>query len=167
LLLVLGEREQCATCNRAIFSIPLFRLRGLDDLRALVCPHCATTLRSYWMPRGKDVQGVLNSAFIDFEIVVESVVTLARGSMALQLLPEEVETTTAKQFKQRIHADIFKRNDMAIALEQLLLEQHGKPVPDRKGLGDLDGLDFTLKLRDANEADTLELLKHRIRTRWE
>lgn len=169
LLLVLGEREQCPTCEHETFLIPLFRLRGLDDLRALVCPDCTTTLRSYWMPRGKDVQGVLNSAFIDFEIVVESVVTLARGSVALQLLPEEIETMTVKQLKQRIHADIFKRNEMDIALEQIVLEQHGEPIGDRKALGDLDSVAFTLRFKNSarNEADVLELLKHRIRTRWD
>jgi hypothetical protein len=170
LLLVLGEREHCATCEREIFSIPLFRLRGLDDLRALVCPHCATTLRSYWMPRGKDVQGVLNSAFLDFEIVTESVVTLGRGSVALQLLPEEWETMCARELKQRIYADIFRRNDMALTLEQLALEQNGEAIADEVALADLDARDFTLRLREGaplGEADTLELLKHRIRTRWE
>ena len=40
----------------------------LDDLRSLVCPECGHTQKSYWMPKGKDVQAILNDAFLELEV---------------------------------------------------------------------------------------------------
>ena len=54
-LSVLDERITCSACEREVFGVPLFRTRGLDDLRSLVCPECGHTQKSYWMPKGKDV----------------------------------------------------------------------------------------------------------------
>src|SRR5262249_30843576 len=67
-LSVLGERVRCEHCQRDVFAIPLFKTRGLDDLRASVCPDCGEAMRSYWMPKGKDVQAVLNDAFLDLDV---------------------------------------------------------------------------------------------------
>ncbi len=170
LLLVLGEREACSTCRRDVFTIPLYRLRGLDDLRGLACPRCSKTLRSYWMPKGKDVQSVLNTAFLDFEIVVEANVHIGRGAVAMQFLSEEIDTLSIGDLKQRIHSDIFVRNAFEIERDQITLCHLEQPQSDQRPLAELPSLDVRVRFSEGaphSEADTLELLKHRIRTRWQ
>jgi len=166
---VLGEREKCPECRRDIFSVPLFRTHGLDDLRAFVCPRCGHTLRSYWMPKGKDVQAVLNAAFLDFELVSEWSFQLGRDSFGTQLLPLQVEAMKVGQLKQRVFADVFERYEVELELGHLWLVQGGEPVADDRPLGELESTTFVVELAPESKlrpAEALEVLRHRVRNRF-
>jgi len=80
-----GNTSPCAGCKRDVYVTPLYRTRGLDDLRSSVCPRCGTVHQSYWMPKGKDVQAVLNPTYLDYELVSEWTFELAHLSIAMQL----------------------------------------------------------------------------------
>jgi len=169
-LVRLGEHEECTSCHEHVFTVPLFRTRGLDDLRAIVCPSCGHALRSYWMPIGKDVQAVLNDAFLDLEIISEWSFHIGRGSVALQLLPMQVESMRLVDLKRRVFDDVFARHALELTLEQLELWQDKKRLRDTLPLSEL--LDQTLVLRftadvKQSEADALEIVRHRVRTRFQ
>lgn len=169
-LAVLGEHTSCTGCHAQVFAVPLYRTRGLDDLRASVCPRCGTVLNSYWMPRGKDVQAVLNAAFLDFEIVSEFSFTLGRASIAMQLVPQQVETLTVGDIKKRLVQDIFTRHAIEVAATEVQLHQKGKPVRDGTALHRIETPRFAVRFTaDAklSESDALELVRHRIRTRFQ
>lgn len=168
-LSVLGEKKACAECKKDVFTVPLYRLRGLDALRALVCPHCGTTLHTYWMPRGDDVQAVLNVAFIDFELIHEWSFQLGKASVATQLSQRELEDMTVLDLKKRLVNDVFKRNDVDVTLGQVWLEQDGDKLPDKRALEDLQDRSVTVRFSDdasVSVGDALEVVKHRIRTRF-
>ncbi|MBI3178326.1 MAG: hypothetical protein HYZ27_01615 [Deltaproteobacteria bacterium] len=169
ILAVLGERQVCSSCRESVFGVPLFRTRGLDNLRAHVCPNCGHTLASYWMPRGKDVQAVLNAAYLDFELVSEWTFRLGKGSVAMQLLPVQVEASTAGLLKKRLMGDLFDRYDMGVAIEHVRLHQGKKRIADKTPLAHLVSTRFMVHLSPEaklSEADALEMLRHRIRNRF-
>ncbi len=166
---VLGERETCAACGAEVFAVPLFRTRGLGDLRALVCPRCGQAMRSYWMPKGKDVQAVLNAAFLDFGLVAECSFQLGRGTFGLQLLPEQLDAMRLGELRRRVYDDVFKRNELEVALEHLLLAQEGAPLPDEAPVGELASTPFVIRLAPESplrEGEALEVLRHRVRSRF-
>lgn len=166
---VLGDQETCTKCKRDIFAVPLFRTRGLDNLRALACPACGHFLRSYWMPKGKDVQSVLNAAFLDFELVTEWTFRLGRGSIAMQLLPLHVESMRVGDLKKRFHQDVFARNELEIENSQLIFSQGGTPLKNNRRLDDLTETQFDVGFTDEasmTEVEALEVLRHRVRARF-
>ena len=168
-LSVLGERTVCPTCQEEIFAVPLYRLRGLDDLRASVCPACGATLRSYWMPKGKDVQAILSSAFLDCEIVSEYSFSLGRASIAMQLVPQQVETLKVGDLRQRLIADVFERHTIEIDASQVQLWQGDKEASNRTALVKVEDPHFVVRFGSAagmSESDALEIVRHRIRTRF-
>ncbi|MEP7122047.1 MAG: hypothetical protein ABJE95_14100 [Byssovorax sp.] len=169
-LAVLDERLTCPACAHEIFGVPLMRTRGLDDLRSLVCPDCGHTLKSYWMPKGKDVQAVLNDAFLELELVTEWSLRLAQTSVAIQLVDAQLDVMTVGDLKARLFTDIFERNQLGVARDQASLEQAGAPVDEATPLFDLDDRSFTVTFRaDASVSvpDAVEILRHRIRTRFQ
>ena len=166
---VLGEHTACTGCHEQIFAVPLYRTRGLDDLRASVCPRCGTLLNSYWMPRGKDMQAVLNVAFLDFEIVSEFAFTLGRASIAMQLVPQQVETLSVGDVKKRLVQDVFTRHEIEITPSGVQLFQNNKRVRDSTPLHTLEAPRFEVRFAAGaklSETDALELVRHRIRTRF-
>jgi hypothetical protein len=166
---VLGDRESCTACQKQVFAVPLFKTRGLDDLRALVCPSCGAILRSYWMPKGKDVQAVLNPAFLDFELVTEWAFKISRGSIAMQLLPLQVDDMTVADLRRRLHDDVFRRYDIPVTEAQLRLVRGKKPLPPKTRLASLETQSFRVQFAsdaEVKEADALEMLRHRIRNRF-
>ncbi|MBN1960074.1 MAG: hypothetical protein JW841_03945 [Deltaproteobacteria bacterium] len=166
---ILGDREKCSSCSKNVFTVPLFRTHGLDDLRSLLCPACGHTLRSYWMPKGKDVQAVLNSAFLDFEIIKEWSFHLGRGGFGIQLLPLQADTITVGELKERIFNDIFKRYELEIALEHVFLAQNDEIIDDQQMLIDLDDNTFIILFDDEaklRETDAWELLRYRVSNRF-
>lgn len=166
---VLGERDRCASCKQDIFAVPLFRTHGLDDLRALVCPRCGYTLRSYWMPKGKDVQAVLNAAFLDFEIVCEWSFQLGRGSVGTQLLPLQVESMCVGDLKLRLYEDLFKRYELELEPAHVILAQAAGPLADEVPLAELPDSTFVVQFADEaamRETDAFEVLRHRVRNRF-
>lgn len=166
---VLGERETCAACRAEVFAVPLFRTRGLGDLRALVCPRCGQAMRSYWMPKGKDVQAVLNAAFLDFGIVAECSFQLGRGSFGIQLLPEQLAEMPVGELRRRVFDDLFKRYELEVELEHLLLTQKGAPIADETPAGELESTSFLIRLAPESplrEGEALEVLRHRVRSRF-
>jgi len=168
-LSVLDERVTCSACQSEIFGVPLFRTRGLDDLRSLVCPDCGHTLKSYWMPKGKDVQAILNDAFLDLELVTEWSLRLARTSVAIQLVDAQTEAMTVGDLKARLFVDILDRNSIGVEKSQVTFEQAGSPVADGVPLEEVDERAFTVTFAaDApvSVADAVEILRHRIRTRF-
>ena len=169
-LAVLDERITCPACARESFGVPLLRTRGLDDLRSLVCPECGHTLKSYWMPKGKDVQAILNDAFIELDLVSEWSLRLAQTSVAIQLVDAQVDKMTVGDLKGRLFTDIFDRNHLGVERSQVALEQAGAPVADEVSLLDVDERSFTVTFAaDAGVSvpDAVEILRHRIRTRFQ
>ncbi len=166
---VLGPHERCEGCARDIFAVPLFRTRGLDDLRALVCPRCGHTLRSYWMPKGKDVQAVLNTAFLDFGLVTEWSFQLGRGSFGTQLLPMQAESMRVFELRDRIHHDLFARYELDLKAEELILTRDGTPLNEQALLAELDDQTIVLRLEEDSalrENEAFELLCHRVKNRF-
>lgn len=168
-LSVLDERVTCTACQQEIFGVPLFRTRGLDDLRSLVCPDCGHTLKSYWMPKGKDVQAILNDAFLDLDLVTEWSLRLARTSVAIQLVDAQVEAMTVGDLKARLFVDILDRHTLGVEKSQVTFEQGGVTVAEGAPLREVDERAFTVRFAaDAplSVADAVEILRHRIRTRF-
>lgn len=166
---VLGEYVPCKGCGESVYVVPLYRTRGLDDLRASVCPSCGETHSSYWMPKGKDVQAVLNSAYLDYELVTEWSFELAHLSIATQLLPVQVESYTVGELKKRFCADTFERHGVEVGRAQVQLWQGSKKLSERTPLADLDEQRFLVRFVEGtklDERDALELIRHRIRTRF-
>jgi hypothetical protein len=166
---VLGDHVKCAGCASEIFAVPLYRLRGLDDLRASVCPSCGHVLSSYWMPKGKDVQAVLNAAFLDFEIVSEWRFRLARGSIAMQLVPCQVDAMTVKDLRSRFYDDVFAKNGIEVDKKHVRLAQGRTELSDKTPLAEIEEPAFAVRFDAAaklGEADALEMLRHRIRNRF-
>jgi hypothetical protein len=169
-LAVLDERITCSACASEVFGVPLFRTRGLDDMRSLVCAECGHTLKSYWMPKGKDVQAILNDAFLDLELVTEWSLRLSRTSVAIQLVDAQVEVMTVGDLKARLFADLFVRNNLEIEPIQVALEQAGAPVAEDVPLLDVDERTFTVTFASDAPlaiADAVVILQHRIRTRFQ
>ncbi|HSI04693.1 MAG TPA: hypothetical protein VLC93_09465 [Myxococcota bacterium] len=167
-LTVLGDHVACEACKREVYAVPLYKTRGLDDLRASVCPRCGTTLSSYWMPKGKDVQAVLNPTYLDYELVSEWSFSLAHLSVAMQLLPVQVEKMTVGELKKRFFEDTFERHQIEVTRGQVALYQGDRKVPERTRLAELDERGFTVRFEDTKlrERDALELIRHRIRNRF-
>ena len=165
---VLGERVRCSGCKRDVFAIPLYRTRGLDDLRSSVCPRCGTNQSSYWMPKGKDVQAVLNPTYLDYELVTEWTFELAHLPVCMQLLPIQVEAMTVGDLKKRFHEDTLERHQIEVSRGQLALYQGGRKVPEKTRLADLADRAFVVQFDGAKvrERDALELIRHRIRNRF-
>ncbi|MBC7794107.1 MAG: hypothetical protein H7Z43_10400 [Clostridia bacterium] len=165
---VLGELVHCNGCDREVFSIPLYRTRGLDDLRASICPRCATTHSSYWMPKGKDVQAVLNPTYLDYELVQEWTFELAHLSIGMQLLPVQTEAMTVGDLKKRFYEDTLERHQIEVSRGQLALYQGGGKVPEKTKLAGLSERSFVVQFDGAKlrERDALELIRHRIRNRF-
>lgn len=166
---VLGEREACASCATDVFAVPLFRTHGLDDFRSLVCPLCGATLKSYWMPKGQDVQAVLNDAFLDFELVTEWSFRLGRSSFGVQLLPLQVDELDVGRLKQRVFDDVFRRYQLEIEPKQLRLVQEGAVVSEKTPLSQLTSTSFVITLAESapvREDEALEMVLHRVRNRF-
>lgn len=169
-LAVLGERRRCPGCSDEVFSVPLYRTRGLDNLRANVCPRCAHVLDRYRMPRGDDVQAVLNPSYLDLELVVELSLRLARVSVGMQLLPLELDSLTVGALKQRLFADLLGRYQLGLKRQQIRLLEARVPISDRTPLADLASHSLTIRFTDDSslgELEALELLRHRIRNQFQ
>jgi len=168
-LATLGERTGCPECEEEIFAVPLYRLRGLDDLHASACPRCGHLVRSYFLPRGKDVQSVLNTAFLDLELLSEWSFRMGTASVSLQLLPVQLERMTVGQLKRRFWADVLERHGVPVPVDAVRLLQARRPVQERRKLADLDRREFVLAFGDkagVSVGDALETVRHRIRTRF-
>ncbi len=165
----LGDKSKCDGCGQTVYAVPLFRTRGLDDLRAAVCPSCGHTMRSYWMPRGDDVQSVLNDAFVELEMVTEWSFRIARASIAIQLLPIQVEAMTVGDLKARFHKDVLEKNGVEVSLAQVSLVQGKTAVKEKTPLAELEEQAFSVKLQKGAKvtaAEALELVRYRIRNRF-
>ena len=168
-LATLGERTGCPACQEEVFAVPLYRLRGLDDLHASACPRCGHLVSSYFLPRGKDVQSVLNTAFLDLELLTEWSFRMGPASVSVQLLPVQVERTTVGHLKRRFWADVLERHGVPVPLESVRLLQSRRPVQERRKLADLDRQEFVVAFGEkarVSVADALETVRHRIRTRF-
>ena len=168
-LATLGERTGCPECQREIFAVPLYRLRGLDDLHASACPRCGYLVRSYFLPRGKDVQSVLNTAFLDLELLTEWSFRMGAASVSVQLLPVQLERMTVGQLKRRFWSDVLERHGVPVPLQAVRLLQARRAVPERRKLSDLDRQEFVVSFGDkarVSVTDALETVRHRIRTRF-
>ncbi len=166
---VTGKFTTCTSCDEDIYAVPLYKLRGLDNLHASVCPNCGHTLESYFMPKGEDVQAVLNPTFIEYELVSEWTFRLARASIAVQLVPAQVELMTAGDLKKRLVDDLFTRHELEISRGDVLLLQNEQRVSEKTPLHELIEQNFSVRFHERctlNETDALELIRHRIRNRF-
>ena len=168
-LATLGERTGCPECQREVFAVPLYRLRGLDDLHASACPRCGHLVRSYFLPRGKDVQSVLNTAFLDLELLTEWSFRMGAATVSVQLLPVQLERMTVGQLKRRFWSDVLERHGVPVPLRAVRLLQGRRPVQERRKLADVDRQEFVVSFGEKTRVsvtDALETVKHRIRTRF-
>ncbi len=168
-LSVLGEHGQCNECKRKVYFVPLFRLRGLDDLRARVCPTCGHAQSRYWLPRGEDVQSVLNPSYLDLELLSEWSFQIAHQSIATQLVPVELERLSVGDLKRRFVGEVLERHEIEVPRSQVELHQDGVRVLERTPLAELDSQLFEVRFSsDAEwtERDAVELIRHRVRNRF-
>ncbi|MBI5507550.1 MAG: hypothetical protein HY903_02235 [Deltaproteobacteria bacterium] len=168
-LAVLGEERTCDACRHTGFTVPLFHIRGLDELRANVCPACGAALERYFMPKGKDLQAVLNTAYLDLELVSEWTLRLGRATVAMQLLPAQAETLTVAALKARLCADVLLRHRVEVKARDVSLWQTGAPVPERTALAQFETRTFNVRFArgtSTSVAEAVDLLKHRIRNRF-
>ena len=169
-LRVLGDAVCCAQCEEKVFLVPLFRSSGLDSLRAQVCPACGHTHNRYWLPKGDDVQALLNPAYLELELISEWTLRLGGQRCSTQLLPVEVEQMSLGDLKKRVHGDLFERYEVPVRRGQLELWQEGHRVPEKTPLASID--DRYLEIRfgaksDHDEADVANMIRHRIRHRFD
>ena len=168
-LAVLGKQLTCKGCGQTVYEMPLYRLRGLDDLHASVCPACAETLSSYWMPSGKNIQSELNDAFLDLELVSEFSFRIARESIAMQLLPRQTEEMTVGDLKRRFCAEVLDRHEIGVEAAKVSLTQRRKKVDEALILADLEETGFGVTFaKDAplTTAEAMEIVRHRVRNRF-
>ncbi|HZH03286.1 MAG TPA: hypothetical protein VEY30_05840, partial [Myxococcaceae bacterium] len=169
-LWALGERRRCGDCEREVFAVPLYRTRGLDDLRANVCPECGNIFQSYRMPKGKDMQAVLNDAFLDLGLVVEWSFQLGRASLGLQMVSAQADPLTVGALKDRLFGELFERYRLDLTREQVFLSQSGGAAdpntPAAELLETAFRISFTADAR-VSPAKALEQIRHRIRTRFQ
>ncbi len=169
-LQVLGEQVVCRGCGRDTFTLPLYLTRGLDDLRATVCPRCGRVHQRYYLPKGDDLQAVLNRAYVDLELIAEWALRLGRATVSTQLLPVELYRMTVGDLKARLVKELLQRYELGITRGQLELHQRGRRVPERTPLSALAERRFTVRLRAGapmDEPTAVELLRHRIRNRFQ
>jgi hypothetical protein len=168
-LRVLGQQVVCRGCGKDTFTIPLYLTRGLDDLRATVCPRCGHVHQRYYLPKGDDLQAVLNRAYVDLELISEWSWRLGRATVSTQLLPVELSRLSVGDLKARLVKDLLRRYDLEITRGQVELTQSGRRVPERTPLSSLGERRFTVRFRPGapvDEATAVELLRHRIRNRF-
>jgi hypothetical protein len=165
-LATLGERTGCPECREEIRH-PLYRLRGLDDLHASACPRCATW-SGYFLPRGKDVQSVLNTAFLDLELLSEWSFRMGAASVSVSCFGAG-RADDGGQLKRRFWADVLERHGIPVPADAVRLQQGRRPVQERRKLADLERQEFVVAFGEkagVSVADALETVKHRIRTRF-
>ena len=153
-----------------MFLLPLYCSTGFDSLRAEVCPACGHAYHRYWLPRGDDVQALLNPAYLELEIISEWSFELGGERGATQLLQVEGDAMTVGDFKSRIFVDLFERYKIEVPRGQLQLFQDDKRVPEKTPLASLEDRDFTLvfgKKVEQEERDVASQLRHRIRHRFD
>lgn len=168
-LAVLGNHGVCDNCHRTVFFSPVFKLRGLDDLRAQVCPSCGHSQSRYWLPRGEDVQTVLNPTYLDLELLQEWSFQIAHQTVATQLVPIEVEMLNVGALKRRITEDILWRHQIEVSPGQIELWQGQVRLGETTKLHTLTDTNFILRFSDEldwSERDAVELIRHRVRNRF-
>lgn len=166
---VIGDDGRCDNCQRQVFFLPLFRLRGLDDLRAKVCPACGHSQSKYWLPRGEDVQSVLNPSYLDLELLTEWSFQIAHQSIATQLATVELESMTVGDLKRRFVDDVLARHEIEVPRSQIELHIEDARVLERTPLRDLESQTFEVRFSadaDWTERDAVELIRHRVRNRF-
>lgn len=167
----LGERATCPApgCGRVGHALPLFVVRGLDEVRASVCPRCGEATRSYVLAKGSDVQGVLNAAYLEFDLVQEFTLALGTASVGLQLLPCQVEAMDVRDLLARVHRQLLLRN--GVELHPIYLELHleGRRLAGSEPLVELpaEGLRLALRPRaPTTEAELVLALRFAVQTRF-
>ncbi len=166
-LLHLGPREACRRCGEEVYAVHIMRTRGLDELNGLVCPECASVLRSYW--RYGEVEGLeaLAPFALQLGAVTELVVRLAGASIGFQLLPAERERLTAQKLRQRIVELYLVPYGLEIPPAQVGLEVAGAPLAAAARIPGRGAVKVVLGAKaGVSEAAALELLRSRIERRF-
>ena len=112
---------------------------------------------------------MLNTAFLDLELLSEWRFRMGAASVSVQLLPVQLERMTVGQLKRRFWADVLERHDIPVPLDRVRLLQARRPVQERRKLAHLEQQEFVVAFGDqagVSVADALETVRHRIRTRF-
>jgi hypothetical protein len=168
-LLHLGGALDCRHCRRQSFEVPLFCLRGLDDLRGTACAHCGALHRRYVLARGEDVQAGWNQAYLDLGLLYECNVTLGRRALGLQVLGRQAATLSARHVLERVSADLFVRNGLQVSARELELCEGERVLAPGARLARPTGNSFGLRGRSSQagqERAWCDELQYRIRTRY-
>lgn len=168
-LLHLGEQHSCAACHKRSYHVPLFWVRGVDDVRAWVCAACGVPRKRYVMARGDDIQAVLNRAYLDFDIIEECSLQLGRTTIGLQMLATQAAATTVRALRMRLQQDVLQRHGIDLPLADLRLHLGERRIEDAATLGGLNVRRLHVRLRPGaryNEQGLLDELRFRVRTRF-
>ena len=112
---------------------------------------------------------MLNTAFLDLELLSEWSFRMGSSSVSVQLLPVQVERTTVAQLKRRFWSDVLERHGVPVPLRSVRLLQSRRAVAERRKLGELDRQEFVVAFSEkakVSVTDALETVRHRIRTRF-
>lgn len=167
---VLGDAAVCPTCGHQGFLIPVFQTRGIDNFRSNLCKACGHALSKYWMPKGKDIQAVLNAAYLEFDLITEVSLKMSRATIGMQFLPKQMEELRVGDLKQRLFVDLFERYELDVSPKDVRLCHKNKALSDRTPLEKVDSKQFVIRFSKAtalSELAALEVLRHRIRTRFQ
>jgi hypothetical protein len=124
---VMGARSRCASCDESVHPVHLLRVRGGDELHALVCPDCGAPFRSYRsFGAAEGLEGLASYARA-LGLVFEVKVAVGRTKLLLGFLEGEARRVTAKTIIARI-ASLYA-NDVHDELEaSCRLEKSRKPL---------------------------------------
>lgn len=101
-LLALGPRERCRTCEADVHAVHLLRLRGLDEVHGLACPACGGVLRTFYRYGPPEGLAALVPLGVDVGLLAEQAVRIGRSAVTLQMLPAERGRLTARALLRRL-----------------------------------------------------------------
>jgi hypothetical protein len=126
----LGPRLPCLSCATSVFAVPLFYLAGLEDLRALCCPHCGRCLQRYRLPLGVDLQALFNGAYIQHGRVVSLEVQVGTATVLCQWAACQAPQLRLRDVKLRLQRHLFAANGLQLSVTQLRLSRGGTALPN-------------------------------------
>ena len=128
-LLALGPRERCASCEAEVYAVHLLRVRGLDEVDGLACPACGAVLRTFYRYGPADGLAALVPLAVDLGVVAEQEVRIGRSSVTLQMLPAERVRLTARALLRRLRELCLTPHGIELPLAALRLRAGGAVLP--------------------------------------
>ena len=128
-LLALGPRERCRSCEAEVYAVHLLRLRGLDEVHGLACPACGAVLRTFYQYGPAEGLAGLVPLAVDLGVLAEQEVRIGRSSMTLQMLPAERRRLTARALLRRLRDLCLTPHGIELPQSALRLRAAGAVLP--------------------------------------